>query len=132
MLPDVFCVECQNSRDVNLCYIPPQDPEEGFEKHWFCEDCGTLYDATTIENRLVHAVHWKLLRYQLQDLRCTKTHRVSMRSLALLSDRSADLKLDIPQAEAILELSLLHSLAELHELETLLETTKGVLASYQD
>ena len=131
VLPDVFCAECQDSRNLNLCYIPPQDPEEGFEKHWTCEDCGTLYDVTTIENRLVHIVHLKLMRYQLQDLRCTKTNRVATRSLALLSDCSADLKLDISEDEALSELRLLHSLAKLRELETLLETTEGVLANYQ-
>jgi DNA polymerase epsilon subunit 1 len=28
VLPDLFCAECQESRDVNLCYIPPQGEDD--------------------------------------------------------------------------------------------------------
>ena len=28
ILPGVFCAECHESRDINLCYIPPPDEEE--------------------------------------------------------------------------------------------------------
>ena len=41
ILPDVFCAECHESRDINLCYISP--PEEGQEKqvrlYARCFDC---------------------------------------------------------------------------------------------
>lgn len=29
MLPDVFCGECRETRDVNLCYVPPSLEEDG-------------------------------------------------------------------------------------------------------
>jgi DNA polymerase epsilon subunit 1 len=129
ILPDVFCGECQDSRDVNLCYIPPREPgaDEQFQHDWVCEDCGTPYDITVVEHRLVHLAHLKLVRYQLQDLRCKKTKRVATRALAFTDN----LQLDNPPDQAYAELRLLHSLAELHGLETLRVTTTGVMASYQ-
>lgn len=131
LLPDVFCTECQESRDINLCYIPPADDEEtGKQIHWFCEDCGTEYDVAAIERRLVQLAHKMLLRYQLQDLRCTKTNRVATNSLARVSHCSAELKLDICQQEGTREIETLHRLAEYHELEELEATTKGLLQAF--
>jgi len=130
ILPDVFCSECHESRDVNLCYIPPRELDEQIEKHWACEDCGTPYNVTEIEGRLLHLLHIKTVRYALQDVRCTKTNRVASRALAPLSDCSAGLKLDISQEEAQDELSLLHSLAEFHGLENLQETIAGMMSNY--
>jgi DNA polymerase epsilon subunit 1 len=131
VLPDVFCAECHESRDVNLCYIPPRSPEEDYEKTWACDDCGTAYDVNAIERRLVSLVHCKVARYALQDVRCVKTNRVATRSLAPLSDCSAGLKLDIPLSEAEAEIKLLHNLAEFHDLETLVATTDGLLRSFR-
>jgi len=130
VLPDVFCSECQESRDVNLCYVPPREAEEEFDKQWSCEDCGTLYDVDTIERRLISLVHRKSVRYQLQDVRCTKTNRVATRTLAPLSDCSAGLKLDISPKDATSEMRLLLSLAEFHELESLRDVASGMLSSY--
>jgi DNA polymerase epsilon subunit 1 len=130
ILPDVFCSECHESRDVNLCYIPPRQPDEAIEKHWACDDCGTPYNVHVIEGCLLHRLHKKMVRYVLQDVRCTKTNRVASRALAALSDCSEGLKLDISREEAQGELRLLHSLAEFHELEILQETAAGMMANY--
>jgi DNA polymerase epsilon subunit 1 len=133
ILPDVFCAECHESRDINLCYVPPPDAEdEGKQIHWFCEDCGTEYDVNDIERRLIQNVHTKMVRYQLQDIRCSKTNRVATRILAPVSECSAPFKLDIPQAEAQAELQTLQQLAEYHELENLQNTTKGILKGFTD
>jgi DNA polymerase epsilon subunit 1 len=132
MLPDAFCAECQESRDINLCYIPPaEDEEQGKRIHWFCEDCGTEYDVFDIERRLVNLAHKKMLQYQLQDLRCTKTNRVATHSLSLVSHCSAELKLDISQQQGTKEILTLHRLAEYHELENLRATTEGILSSFR-
>jgi DNA polymerase epsilon subunit 1 len=131
MLPDVFCAECQESRDINLCYIPPvEDVDQGKQIHWFCEDCGTEYDVVDIERRLVHLAHKKMLRYQLQDLRCTKTNRVATHSLARVSNCSAELKLDISQQQGTQEILTLHRLAGYHELDDLRATTDGMLSAF--
>lgn len=129
-LPDVFCSECHESRDVNLCYIPPREIDGDIEKQWACEDCGTPYNVPEIENRLLHMLQIKAVRYVLQDVRCTKTNRVASRALAPLSDCSAGLKLDISRESTEKELRLLHGLSELHGLDTLYETISGMMLSY--
>lgn len=130
ILPDVLCSECHDSRDVNLCYIPPYRDGEEVEKYWSCEDCGTPYSVPEIESRLMHRLHIKTIRYALQDVRCTKTNRVASRALAPLSDCSAGLKLDISRHDAEEELRMLYRLAELHELETLQESISKMLRNY--
>lgn len=129
ILPDVFCMECQDCRDVNLCYIPPREAGVNEYQHeWCCEDCGAPYDVTDIEDRLVQLIHLKLARFQLQDSRYRKSNRVVTRALVCPDD----VVLDIAEHDVLKEIRLLHSLAELHELETLQSTTSGVIASYQE
>jgi len=130
MLPDVFCSECHESRDINLCYIPPPDDDEtDLDRQWSCEDCGTPYDVQDIEDRLIGIVNKKILRYQLQDLRDQRTNRVVTRCLPSLSECSTGIRLDTSQSEAQSELQLLHSLAEYHDLQALKQTTGLVLGS---
>eukprot|EP00536_Pseudo-nitzschia_multiseries_P014500 jgi/Psemu1/298741/fgenesh1_pm.714_\ len=131
MLPDCYCKECQESRDVNVCYIPPVEEDEGKQIHWFCENCGAEYDVAAIERRLINQAHKKMLRYQLQDLRCTKTNRVSTRSLARVSQCSADWKLDISSEQGRSGIEILYRLAKYHQLEELEWTTQGMLQSFR-
>jgi DNA polymerase epsilon subunit 1 len=131
ILPDVFCTECHESRDVNLCYVPPRQMNEDIEKQWTCDDCGTPYNVSVIEGRLLHLLHKKLVRYVLQDVRCVKTNRVATRALVPLSDCAANLKLDISQETALKELRLLRSLATFHDMELLQETVESILSSYR-
>jgi len=131
MLPDCYCKECQESRDVNVCYIPPAEDDEEKQIHWFCEDCGAEYDVASIERRLINQAHKKMLRYQLQDLRCTKTNRVSTRPLARVSQCSADWKLDISPQQGRSDIETLHRLAKYHQLEELEWTTQGMLQSFR-
>lgn len=39
ILPDVFCLECRESRDINLCYIPPSAEEEVTKQVSFRSNC---------------------------------------------------------------------------------------------
>lgn len=136
ILPDVFCSDCHESRDVNLCYIPPrqlmhENETATIEKQWVCEDCGTPYNAAMIEGRLIQLIHKKMARYVLQDVRCVKTNRIATRALTALSDCAAALKLDISSESSIQELKLLRSLAEYHDLELLQEAVEGIMTSYR-
>jgi DNA polymerase epsilon subunit 1 len=127
ILPDVFCVECHESRDVNLC---DQDDEEGANlKQWACQDCGTLYPSDDIERRLIDICNRKMIRYQLQDLRCVKTNRVATRALSKQSDCSANLKLDISRDQALSQMRILYDIAIGHDLEFLQETVGSFLDS---
>jgi DNA polymerase epsilon subunit 1 len=125
ILPDVFCVECFDSCDVNLCYTPTDN-----DGRWSCEDCGTPYDIGVIERRLIDLVCLKLTRYQMQDCFCSKTKRVGTRALARQSECSATLQLDTSVSNTRSEIEILHHLAKSYELEYLLETTKGILSGF--
>ena len=132
ILPDVFCPECHDSRDVNLCHIPPRlSDDDAMIQAWACEDCGTPYDPAAIEQRLIALINRKVTRYQLQDLRCTKTNRVATRVLAPFSECSAALKLDISPRDALSEIQLLQNLALLYDLESLKFVTEGLQTSFR-
>lgn len=131
MLPDVFCGECRESRDINLCYISPSVAEEDTHQiHWFCDDCGTEYDTEDIERRLVKHVHQSMMRYQMQDIRCSKTNRVARSTLSRVSDCGADFKLDISSDSAQSELRTLRDLGRHHRLYELQQLTTGILSSF--
>ena len=75
-------------------------------------------------------IHKKSTKYQLQDLRCSKTQSVAIRPLAKQSECSASYKLDIPKKDLHSQIEILKNLAEYHELNYLLETTTGLLSSF--
>lgn len=127
ILTDVFCSECQDCKNLNLCHIPPKDPDEELDVQWTCEDCGTPYDAQSIERRLVSNIQKKALLYQLQDSRCGKTNRVTTRLLNPYPQVSGVLKLDINPDEMVREVKLMKDIADLHELENLQELTESLL-----
>jgi DNA polymerase epsilon subunit 1 len=130
ILPDVFCSECHESRDVNLCDLPQDGDvvEDVNQRHWACPDCGTLYPSDDIERRLIEICNRKIVRYQLQDLRCIKTNRAATRAMARQSDCSANFKLDIPRSQALSKVQILHNIATDHDLEWLQETTGSILS----
>ncbi len=130
VLPDVFCSECQECRDVDLCILPPVDQHEDRSTTWTCEDCGSPYDAGCIERRLVDAIQRKCIRYQLQDLRCSKTGFVATRLLSKQSDTSQKLKMDISRKDLRSELQTLNNLAGYYNLEWLHETTSDLIQSF--
>jgi len=130
ILPDVFCAVCHDSRDLNLCVLPPTEDEEANLLQWSCEECGRPYDKSKMEWRLVKLAQRKSVQYQLQDLRCTKTQSVAKTCLSKQSGCSAPFKLDIPRKEIRLQLTTLRNLADFYELEWLLETTANLLNSF--
>ena len=131
ILPDVFCTECQESRDVDLCILSPMeyndDGTERQQRNWTCEDCHTPYDVDSIECRLVEIIGKKCVRYQLQDLRSKSSGQVSRRVLSSKSADAKELKADISREEVASQLWILHNLASYYNLEWLLETTEELL-----
>jgi DNA polymerase epsilon subunit 1 len=100
------------------------------QKQWLCDGCASPYNVDQMERRLVDIVQKKCIRYQLQDLRCTKTQQVAVRSMSRTSDCSAALKLDIPRSEFLGQITILRNLADFYGLDWLLETVDGVLTGY--
>lgn len=132
IVPDVVCSECADSRDVDLCVLPPPDEDGAVNSSLSCMECGATYDKEIIERRLITVVERKMTRFQLQDLRCSKTGRVAIRSLARQSESSQPLVLDIPRQNITSELRTLHRLAAHYDMPWLRETTTGVMATFQD
>jgi DNA polymerase epsilon subunit 1 len=80
-----------------------------------------------MECNLVNILQRKVIRYQLQDLRCTKTQQVAVTNMASTSERAEPFKLDISRSEFLGQVTILHNLANFYGLDWLLETTDGVL-----
>ncbi|KAL3782437.1 hypothetical protein HJC23_006010 [Cyclotella cryptica] len=129
MLRDVYCSECHECRDVDLCVISPDD-EETATRQWLCGGCSNPYNVDQIERNLVEIVQKKCTRYQLQDLRCTKTQQVAVKAMSRTSECSAALKLDIPRSDFLGQITILRNLANFYKLDWLLETAESVLNGY--
>ena len=70
------------------------------------------------------------MRYQMQDMRCSKTNRVATHFLQQVSKCAAEFKLDIEQEEARKEMKTLQGIARYHELEELHEVVEGILKGF--
>jgi DNA polymerase epsilon subunit 1 len=120
ILRDVFCRKCYQCRDVDLCVF--SQLEEMNKLEWLCADCQEPYDPEYIELRLIQRIEQNCIRYQLQDLRCSKTQVLSTRLLSRLSIYAENLKTDISRDETYREIRILRNLAEYYRLEWLHET----------
>jgi len=120
ILRDVFCRKCFQCRDVDLCVFPHLEDMSKLE--WLCTDCQEPYDPEYIELRLIQRIEKNSIRYQLQDLRCSKTQVLSTRALSRLSIYAENLKTDVSRDDVFHELRILRNLAEYYRLEWLYET----------
>jgi DNA polymerase epsilon subunit 1 len=88
------------------------------QKQWLCEGCGNPYNVDQMEGKLVDIVQRKCIRYQLQDLRCTKTQQVAVKAMA------------IPRSEFLGQITILRNLADFYGLDLLFELADNVLNGY--
>ena len=139
MLTDLFCGECVETRDLNLCIggVYPEESHDGMETairriEWCCDECNVPYDSSEIEWRLLDLIQRESVQFQLQDLRCTKTNAVARGYLMKQSECSAPWKADIRKESFNQRLKILRNLAKFHELECLLETCIGLLEIFPD
>ena len=119
VLTDVFCSDCQDSRDVNLCY-----------NDWTCSDCGTPFDRPEMERRLLTGLEKKMIQYVSQDVRDKTNQRLSRRALA--TDCAMGVTMETTAGQVRKELEVLHNLAETHELESLRLAVHGILNNYAE
>ena len=83
-----------------------------------------------MECNLVDIVQRKVIRYQLQDLRCSKTQQVAITNMSSTSERAEPFKLDISRTDFLSQITILRNLADFYGLEWLLETTDSVLIEH--
>lgn len=92
-----------------------------------CPDCGMPYDLELIEQRLIDTTKRKVIRFQMQDTRCSRTNRTATRVLAKTSQCSAELTTDTKRQDIVTELERLRVIASQHRLDWLEETTLHLL-----
>jgi DNA polymerase epsilon subunit 1 len=80
-LAQVICSYCNYTTDLDFCRDRDLLPENGQVKPWRCKGCGTEYDKSFIEETLIGEVQRRLMAFQLQDLQCSKCHRVKQENL---------------------------------------------------
>ena len=123
VLPDVICGSCRACRALDLCRDAQQRPgdadDEPASRHWACEQCAQPYARAAIEQQLVELVQRRATRYQLQDVRCVRCHRVATRLMAGACQCGGKLALDTPPGEFLAEMRTLGRIAHAHELPLL-------------
>jgi DNA polymerase epsilon subunit 1 len=125
VLPDVICGSCRACRALDLCRDAQQRPGDADDaaaassRHWACEQCAQPYARAAIEQQLVELVQRRATRYQLQDVRCVRCHRVATRLMAGACQCGGKLALDTPPGEFLAEMRTLGRIAHAHELPLL-------------
>lgn len=92
------------------------------ERNWSCQSCGHKHDVEKVEMRLLNEVDRSLTLFILQDLRCYKSQRASVRLMTDLSDLHLPLKMDWKNDDYRLYLEALLRVAEFYQMNWLKET----------
>eukprot|EP00752_Nemacystus_decipiens_P002463 g2319.t1 len=128
VLPDVICTFCNLCRDLDLCR-DSRLMDEDEEERWQCIQCNHPYERSSIELSLVEAVQRRSVRYQLQDMRCSKCGSVATRAMGLTCPCSGPLVAEESQKDFHKTMHLLRQLALFHNFGWLLETVEHILVA---
>ena len=121
VLPNVFCDACDTCTNLNLCV---QQEKAG---DWVCADCGTAFDKSFIEWRLVEMMNKKSVQFQVQDLRCPKTNAVATGLMSTTNGKGVEYVGDFDRPAFIRDLGVLKRVAGAYDLPWLGETVEGLL-----
>jgi DNA polymerase epsilon subunit 1 len=79
MFESLICDTCTATRDLDLCrdedVLPVLSGPEGetaADKPWRCPSCNNEYNRIALEERLIARIQALVLKWQVQDLKCTK------------------------------------------------------------
>lgn len=127
VLANVVCDYCSLCRDIDFC----RDPEfMVMNKPWYCPGCGTSYDKGAIEQQLVHSLHTKLQKFQLQDLVCPKCNLCKPDTLSMAcSTCSATYVNSIPTESLMIAIQVFKSIAQFHNMKFLSEVVSWLTGS---
>ena len=128
VMPDIICSFCNYCHDLDLCRDPglTQRDEDG-STQWRCAQCGSPYDRMMIEQTLVENVQRQSLKYQLQDLRCSKTRETQACNMALYSSASKKLDCEVPADQIHSFLETMQTIAAHHNFPWLAESVDWLL-----
>ncbi|KAI9204184.1 uncharacterized protein BJ171DRAFT_442631 [Polychytrium aggregatum] len=137
VLSQVFCEWCNNVRDVDLTRegteleaqsktSPVNQASDG--RWWICHDCGTEYDRSMIEQRLIEIVHWKLTEWQLQDTSCVKCRQVKAENMRESCDCGGLFGTVLQRDERLRTLKVVLNIGQFYKMNMLCEVAEWVLA----
>ncbi|XP_039270554.2 DNA polymerase epsilon catalytic subunit A-like [Styela clava] len=123
VLGEVVCVTCNHCRDLDLCR--EYQTLDGQEKIvWMCESCGTAYDISWIENRLIESLQSQAASHVLQDLSCKKCNGIKQGNLSRYCECAGDFEVTIPVSKFTNTIKIFQNIAEHAGMPLLLETVK--------
>ncbi|CAO3684825.1 unnamed protein product [Umbelopsis vinacea] len=129
-LGQVICSYCNYTSDLDFCRDRDLLPENGKVKPWKCKGCGTEYDKSFIEETLIGEVQRRLMAFQLQDLQCSKCHRVKQENL--LKNCSAcggNFVQTQRKSDLVGKLTVFHNIAQEQKLSLLVEIVEWALSN---
>lgn len=72
----VICSHCNYIRDIDLCRDDDIVREINGVYGWICENCGHEYSKLMLEEKLIQEMQELVTKFQVQDLRCEKCHKI--------------------------------------------------------
>ncbi|KAJ3067846.1 DNA polymerase epsilon catalytic subunit [Podochytrium sp. JEL0797] len=94
---------------------------------WLCSSCGTEYDRSSIEQRLVNLVSKRILVWQLQDLKCKLCKNIRARNLDDQCECSGEYATTLSRSEFLRKLKVFANIARFYDMEMLREIVEWVL-----
>ncbi|KAI8837763.1 hypothetical protein BJ741DRAFT_603225 [Chytriomyces cf. hyalinus JEL632] len=95
-------------------------------REWLCSACGTEYDRTSIEQKLIDLVSKRLMLWQLQDLKCKLCKNIRARNVDLQCECSGAYTTTLSRGEFIRKLKVFGNIARFYQMEMLAEVVRWV------
>ncbi|KAJ3022675.1 UNVERIFIED_CONTAM: DNA polymerase epsilon catalytic subunit [Siphonaria sp. JEL0065] len=95
-------------------------------REWLCSGCGTEYDRSSIEQKLVDLVSKRLLVWQLQDLKCKLCKNIRARNIDQTCECSGEYTTTLSRNEFLRKLKVFANIARFYNMELLQEVVAWV------
>ncbi|KAI9339371.1 hypothetical protein BDR26DRAFT_919110 [Obelidium mucronatum] len=96
-------------------------------REWLCAGCGTEYDRSSIEQKLVDLLSKRLLVWQLQDLKCKLCKNIRARNIDQTCDCSGEYTTTLPRSEFLRKLKVFKNIGRFYNMEMLQEVVAWIL-----
>uniref|UniRef100_A0A1I7YZL2 DNA polymerase epsilon catalytic subunit n=1 Tax=Steinernema glaseri TaxID=37863 RepID=A0A1I7YZL2_9BILA len=132
MLSHLFCDNCGQSGEIDVCQIPSlfDDEEERraeSDSAFGCSSCCHPYPKRVIERELVSRLNRLITAYTVQDHKCGKCGNIRQDQMATYCDCSSPYRNTIGYEEMEMHLKIIFRIAEQNNLGKLFRASKWVL-----
>lgn len=69
IIPGILCSYCHQLRDLDFC-------RDDNKTLWFCSNCESTYNKAELEEELIASLQRIVMNFYVQDLKCSKCHKV--------------------------------------------------------